>query len=414
MKIKYNRKITFLIVLVATICILLKRKMKTLEQRVVNVVKPYTPTISDAFKVKETPTLDDNETTQKKDIKYEIFSFPVASTFTPSKGKAAGVEKSKQEKMYDNYATLAAGNYGTVNAELFVTKTLENNDYVGVMLRHLSSQGGIKNVLLNDKYYNTSVDATYGSRNKNLSWNADLGYQNQTYNWYGITPDFFDQTTIDAINPKQSYQNIYVGGKLALAESIFKDATVKFSRFLDKFGSGENRFVAKPSLQFDVMEQKINTNFIFDYLNGQFEKDYYAASSIKYGYTNIGFQPSFNIKKDDFSFNIGASFFYTVATQSGANKFFVYPNITASYKLVGDLMIAYAGAEGGLKQNSYQDFVNENYYVSPTLNIAPTDQKFDIYIGLKGKLANAVSYNVRGSYINEDNKALFTRNEFTF
>jgi len=33
---------------------------------VVNVVKPYTPTISDAFKVKETPTVDDADTSKKK------------------------------------------------------------------------------------------------------------------------------------------------------------------------------------------------------------------------------------------------------------------------------------------------------------------------------------------------------------
>ena len=55
------------------------------------MVKPYTPTISDAFKVKEVPTLDDEETLTKKEIKYNIFSFPVASTFTPAKGKAAAV-----------------------------------------------------------------------------------------------------------------------------------------------------------------------------------------------------------------------------------------------------------------------------------------------------------------------------------
>jgi hypothetical protein len=33
---------------------------------------------------------------QKRNIKYSIF-FPVASTFTPSKGKAEGVDKTKQE-----------------------------------------------------------------------------------------------------------------------------------------------------------------------------------------------------------------------------------------------------------------------------------------------------------------------------
>jgi hypothetical protein len=47
------------------------------------VVKPYI-TISDAFKIKETLILM-MTTIQKEIIRYTIFSFPVASTFTPSK-----------------------------------------------------------------------------------------------------------------------------------------------------------------------------------------------------------------------------------------------------------------------------------------------------------------------------------------
>jgi hypothetical protein len=70
-----------------------QKKDDNIGTEVVNVVKPYTPTISDAFKVKETPTLDDDDTTKKENIQYTIFSFPVASTFTPSKGKAANVDK---------------------------------------------------------------------------------------------------------------------------------------------------------------------------------------------------------------------------------------------------------------------------------------------------------------------------------
>ena len=73
-------------------------------------------------------------------------------------------------------------------------------------------------------------------------------------------------------------------------------------------------------------------------------------------------------------------------------------------------MIFYAGLEGTLKQNSYSDFVQENFFVSPTLGVAPTDQKYDLFAGLKGKLASSVSYNIRGSYKNEEGKALFRSN----
>ena len=266
-----------------------QKKDENIGTEVVNVVKPYSPTISDAFKVKETPSFDDDETSKKENIKYNIFSFPVASTFTPNKGKAANVEKSAQEKLYNNYITLGAGNYGTANVELFVTENVSNTDYFGGMLRHLSSQGGIKNVTLDDKFSNTSLDLTYGSRTRALSWNADAGYQHQIYNWYGILPNYFDQAVVDAIDEQQTYHNLYVAGRLNLGDSFLKESTIKFNRFWDAFGSAENRFIAKPSMEFDIVEEKIKADFIVDYISGSFEKDFFNGSEIKYGFTNLGF-----------------------------------------------------------------------------------------------------------------------------
>ena len=309
--------------------------------------------------------------------------------------------------------TLAAGNYGTVNAELFVTENISNTDYFGGMLRHNSSQGGIKEVVLDDKLFNTALDLTYGSRTRTLSWNADAGYQHQVYNWYGIRPNYFDQAIINAIDEQQTYHNLYLGGRLSLGDSFVKESSIKFNRFWDAFGSAENRFVLKPSFQFDIIEEKINVDLIVDYISGSFEKDFSGLNQIDYGFTNFGVQPSIAINKDDLSLNAGVGFFYSAAQESGESKFFIYPQITGSYKVVGDLMIAYAGIEGSLKQNSYKEFVDQNFFVSPTLGIAPTDQKYDIYLGLKGKLANSVSYNVRASYLNEQNKALFKSNGLT-
>ena len=40
------------------------------------------------------------------------------------------------------------------------------------------------------------------------------------------------------------------------------------------------------------------------------------------------------------------------------------------------------------------------------------DKEYDIFAGLKGKLTNNVSYNVKGSYVNERNKALFKSNSY--
>jgi hypothetical protein len=368
---KFNLNITLFLLFTAVQFSMAQIKEGTIGSEVVNIVKPYTPTISDAFKVKETPVLQDEEEQKKETIQYRIFSFPVASTFAPSKGKAAAVDPAKKEKIYDNYATLGFGNYGTAKAELFVTKSISNSSYFGAMLRHLSSQGGIKDAALEDKYATTNVDVTYGVRERNLSWNLDLGFKNQMFNWYGL-PNYslFTDAIIQNIDSKQNYNAIAVGGKVNLKNSFFKQASTQFKHFSDAFGSAENHFFIKPQFDFKVMNQIVNTDFVFDYVGGDFERRIdLINSAYNYSSLNFGFSPSIFYQQDDLSVQVGASVFYaalnrnTIGMPLNKNSIYMYPNIKASYKLVGDILVAYAGAEGGLQQNSYADFVDENPYL---------------------------------------------------
>lgn len=416
MNFHFSKTIIFTSILLSCQAVLAQENDK-LGTEVVNVVKPYTAAVSDAFKVKETPVIEDEVNTQKEPIKYQVFSFPVASTFTPAKGKAATVEKEAKEKYFANYATLGFGNYGTAVGELFITHQIDRNAYVGGMLRHHSSQGGIKEALLDDNFSNTSLDVTYGSIGNSNSWNVDLGFRNQLYNWYGIDPTELEGFTPEEINgalamidPKQTYNNFYAAGRLNQDEGFFKGAEVKFNRFWDGLKSGENRFVGKSNFLFDVSGTSIKTNVLLDYLGGSFERNLFTEDKINYAITNIGAAPSIELNQGDWRFNLGAGLFYSMDSENSKSKFFIYPQINASVNLVGDYMIFYTGLDGSLQQNSYHDFVNENPFLSPTLFITPTDRQYEVFAGLKGKLASQISYNVRGGFMSEKNRALFISN----
>lgn len=398
-----------------------KDKNDNIGTEVVNVVKPYTPTISDAFKVNEVPVITNDENAKKETVKYSILSFPVASTFSPSKGNAQGVEKAKQERLFKNYATFGIGNYGSLNAELYVNEDLNNNEYIGGMFRHNSSQGGIKDITLDDFYYDTKIDFIYGSNEQEMAWNVKLGYQNQIYNWYGLPADFGNTLTlpesmalINGINPQQSYNTITAGGSLVFEEALLKDVKLELTYFSDAYSSAENRFLLAPTFKFDVLDEVIKTKVFVDYVDGSFKKDYSGTNTadIKYGFTNLGIVPSFVMKRDDWTIDIGAGLVYSMGKNNTSNKFYVYPSVTASYNVVGDLMIFYTSAIGNLQQNTYKDFVDANPFVSPTLEIKPTNELYDVHAGLKGKLASTVSYDVKASYIYDENKALFKSNDY--
>ncbi|MEN9982000.1 MAG: hypothetical protein RL542_1787 [Bacteroidota bacterium] len=401
---------------------LAQKKQEKMRTEEVNVVKSYTPTISDAFKIKETPSLNEEGTSAKETVKYSIFSFPVASTFTPSKGSAEDVDKEQIGRFYKSYATFGGGNYGTLNAELFATQDLNTEEYVAGMFRHLSSQGGIKGTELKDSFYDTSLDLTYGAEAKELSWNINLGYQNQIYHWYGLPTTFMNwllpsthDILVAGIDPKQFYNTITLDSKIEFNESILEASSFKFAHFSDAFGSSENRFYAKPSFKFAAFGKEIKLNAIVDYLGGKFDHNFTRTNvePIEYGYTNFGLSPSYELEKDNWTMHLGLGLYYSLDTKNSNNQLFLYPQVTASHKIVGDLMIFYTGAEGGLDQNSYLNFVDENPFLSPTLLIAPTNKKYDVYAGLKGKLADNISYNVRGSLVDENNKALFRSNDFS-
>src|SRR5690554_2395753 len=177
---------------------------KELGTEVVNIVKPYSPTISDAFKVKETPSLYDSTSTQKKKVKYTIFSVPVASTFTPVKGTASNIKKPKSEKTYDNYATLGFGNYTTILGELYSNFEISRTDNAGFFFRHNSSQGDIKGVKLDNHYYDTSLDANYTSRQRDVTYRLDAGVEHQLFHWYGVPTGYYSDEDLAKIDTKQN------------------------------------------------------------------------------------------------------------------------------------------------------------------------------------------------------------------
>lgn len=407
-----KKSIFLLLFLLISSAVFSQKKIKDkIDTEEVKVVKPFSPTVSDAFKINLSPEIDSVGINEKKDIKYSINSIPVASTFTPAKGKAKTLKRAPKERFYDNYISAGYGNFNTPIIEIFAhSSTSNSNDFGGFLNLH-SSGGGIDGIVLDDNFLDVNVDLFYKQTERYFEWKADTGINHLSTNWYGLSEEInYNNDVINSIDEKQSYSEIYLGGEIEFFDALVHKGDIKISRFIDKAESRENYGLISGVVDFPVGKEMMYTEMTLEFLNGNFDSDFLQTDDIKYTFFNLGFSPNFEILRDDLTINLGANLFYSLTNTDEGSKFYIYPNVTASYKISDQALIAYAGVIGDLQQNSYKNFVKKNPFVSPTLFIERTSMQYNAYAGIKGLLNNKIRFNAKVGYSSETNKPLYKLN----
>jgi len=388
-----------------------KKGKEKLDTEEITVVKSYTPTVSDAFKIKTDPKLDSVEIGNKKKVNYTINSVPVASTFTAATGKAKALQRGPKERIFNNYVSAGFGNYTTPIIEIFAHSNTTNYNDFGGFLNYHSSGGGIDGVRLDDNFSNLNLDLFYKQTERYFEWQITTGISNLVSNWYGISDDInFTNNVLKSIDENQSFSEIYAGGEIEFFDALVHRGDVKLSRFFDKADSAENFAQLSGVVDFPIMSEMIYTKISFEFLNGKFDRNFLATDNIEYNFFNLGFSPNFEILREDLTVNVGAKLYYSMTDTDEGSKFYAYPNITASYNIDNEALIAFAGVTGDLQQNSYKSFVEENPFVSPTLDIQRTSQQYYAYGGIKGLWNSNFNFNAKVAYGSETDKPLFKLN----
>ena len=401
-----NKNILSIVILLITVHLSFGQEDDNIGTEVINVVKPYTPTVSDAFKIKVTPVIIDSTDLKKRTVQYSISSIPVASTFTPSKGKAAGVEKQAPEKMYNNYASIGIGNYLNFIGDLYLTLPINNDGQISLDLNHHSAQGEINDIQLDDKFYDTGVNLSYAKKGKEIDYTINSLFKHQLYNWYGTSFELTDaeRASIDA---SHTYFTGGLSGDLEIEHSLFKGTSIEFLRFWDNQNASENHFTLTPLFEFNILEKDIDVDINLDYLGGTFDVN---DLNVDYSYFLFEVHPNYKHEFGQLIVNIGINTALEIDGTNEKTNFLVFPKINASYPLINDHLIVVAKIDGGVIDNSYQSFTKANKYIAPVLYVQNTHAIFDVGIGFKGKVGKHFNYFADASFKKENNKSFFMMN----
>lgn len=404
-------KISFAIVFFVTINIWSQKPKDTLKMETIEVVKPYQPTISDSFKISEQPQ-NSTDVVEKEPINYQINSVPVASTFTPDKGKAKSVTSPVKERIFENYVEFGFGNYTSPLLNSFIKAYPSRDLEVGVSLHHHSSKGGINKVDLKNAYSDSNLRGFIKKEDNVKSLKVGVDLVHGMYNYYGLSEENnYSETFLETIDPKHNFFGMALTGDINIFESFFKGGNVLLSTFQDNFNSLEQRVLIKPEIELPISSELIKVVFELDYLGGSFDKQYFGENGLKYKYLDLGIEPNFEIKRDDLSINLGFKGIYANELENSESEFKFYPNVDVSYQLLPEIVTIFASATGGLLHNTYQNRVEENPFLAPNFYSIPTDEKYKISAGLKGKIASNMGYLFSGAYSNQENTPLYMLNQ---
>lgn len=387
----------------------------TVKTEVVEVITSYNPEIADANKIKKNPTIILSDKNKKKKLTYSIFSAPVASTFIPKSGVVKGIDVGVKERMYNNYAALGFGNYKSSYAELYIHNYTRFQGEYGISAKYDISQNNLDNTLLDSNFSNLLASLFYKREERYFDWKVTLNTKQNSYNWYGLQENVFVPSIINNIEENQKYSYFNATGEIDFLDAYLDKSTLSVSYFFDDYSSSE--FLINLDTDFDLpidfISRRLNNLQLglgIEYLGGSFATDYDNQNEVNYSIFTVNINPQYKDTFGGFSMKIGTKLFASFDGENDVNHFLVYPDVKLQQAIIQEKLNVYAGIFGDFHTNTYKKFSEENPFISPTQFITQTAEKYNVFAGLNGVINNDLSFNVSASIKEEEDKALFVRN----
>ena len=393
----------------------LEKVKDTVKTEVVEVVTKYNPKIADANKIKKNPTLKIFEKSKKQQLEYTIFSAPVASTFIPKSGAVKGIDVGVKERIYKNYLAAGYGTYGTPFVETFLQHSTRFKNEFGLSAKYIASEDRVRQSVLKSNFSNFNAGIFYKQEARYFDWKVSLNSERNEYNWYGLPERTYTEATLNSINEAQTYNYFNLLGEFDFKDSYIDFAKISASYFTDDYKSTEilAKFDAKLDFPLNFINYNLNDISIktgVEYLKGEFKSSYEDYNLINYSIFTAKINPSYKIEYWGFALKTGFKTYLSLDSENNANNIFLLPDLLLQKPIIKEYLNVYAGFTGDLITNTYKSFTEENPYVSPTLFITQTLEKSNLFLGFNGNLTNDISFNLKASIKEEEDKPLFLRN----
>ncbi len=357
-------------------------------------VRPYEPTISDAFKLNMLPQVED--TMRMSPIfTYNLALRPVTIDFPINMISPARMVAEPLARASRGYVKAGFGNYASPLGELYFSSTRQKDYSFGTFVKY---NGSFSNITLDNEvevdgaFHHIGATAFGKKIFKKSALDGSINFNNFEYGFYGYdTTQAALPIPSEVEKQRQRHFNVDLNYYSTHNDSthINYQFNSQFTNFTDKYANRQNTIEVKGNFDKYFKIEKIGANLGVKHhareLNGA-----------QTGQTIINFSPWIGLFGKQWRTQAGVSAAIDI-NETGTQTHF-YPIGLLSYDIIANYVIPYFQFSGYLKDNHYAQILEENPWAMPGIRVANTSHKFILKGGIKGNLSPRLAYNISGCF----------------
>ena len=375
----------------------------------VTVVKSYSPSLKNVFKIRSNPSIDDSLVQKKQKVNYSFEPIPVLSTFIPNKASPLKLQRQERSIYQNAYISAGFGNQSHPQLGFSSMVPLDRTQSIGLKFLY-SSVAGIEGTILNSQQNRTTLDLMHQYKKNNMRVDSDLRFDRQGHNFFGID-DISNIPTFrsEAVDPSQNLNYLSTRSRWQWYDGIFNGVNFDTHVTTDSYDSSEYIVKINALINIPIWDLFIEIIPKLEWVNTSFVRGYFNQEAVesKKGLSQMEMRFSSDGRK--LKFKLGAGGYYPLGTLEEPAQFYIYPKADISYTSNNGKWIPFLKYEGSYDLNSFTSFSLENPYVAPTLQIQSTELNHRGVLGFKAHAGSGLSFSFETSYSQSDNFPLFRR-----
>jgi hypothetical protein len=354
------------------------------------VTSNFVPTIKDAIKFSDLPEIKDS-VKRIDNVKYGITSVPMFPRYQAQPIQAAKMQNEPLTKLYHSLLKVGYGPiYNMPYGEFWISNTRNREMNYGAHLKHFSSTTHLEDVGYGG--FSDNIVNVFGKKMyKKHSLSGDFNYERNVVHYYGfdttlnhINDNSFTRQRYQLFEPKIRLQSHYTD-----STHVNHDIRLSYYNLQNLHREEENNIKLNAEAELFINKEKLHIGFLTDFYN-------HKQSNDTLNNLIVGINPSFRAAGEKWKAEIGVS--AVIDNFKDKTRFYFYPQLNVDYNVYENMIVPYAGVNGGLIKNSFRSLTRENPFSDTTLNYTNTNNKYNAFVGLRGNLSSNTSYDAKVSY----------------